>query len=462
MSSKWRTVENLPEKAVSNGLVEADAADSAYRITEVVRWRGCLVALCQSHETTGDARTRDDNQACDREVIKTTTEIQHFEAMAMKCSDCETENPEGAKFCQSCGRELETNVPRRCVSCGRPIPHEALVCQYCGFDYHSQILGAPPPGVDAQTPSPSIKSPDIRRRTEAYTAVGLAVLLVLSNLGWFYATYDDSTRYYDLSQDYDGIQNDYNSLLEDYSAMQEDYNAMRDDYGLLEYYLTVYETFRLDSTAADFYECVREASGILTGESWVLEATTQERVGFAADLSMHDQGKPFWPLQEDLYYNYYGTHSYDDAKTRLEFLLTMAGVAPGDSHVTKIGKILECVCSFVDYSMDMTERFYSPWEILAYRSGDCEDFSILASALFELAGIESAIGFFTDNYDSYHAMVLVNLYDLGPHEFYWYDDLSDLGLSSGPWIMIEPQTTLDYQADASWMEQWDILAAAET
>jgi transglutaminase-like putative cysteine protease len=111
--------------------------------------------------------------------------------------------------------------------------------------------------------------------------------------------------------------------------------------------------------------------------------------------------------------------------------------------------------------MDMTERFYAPWETLAHRSGDCEDFSILTSALFELAGIDSAFGAFTNDYNENHAMVLIHLNDLGPYDYYSYDDLTSLGLSSGRWIIIEPQTTLDYQSDASWMDQWTILVAAD-
>jgi len=36
----------------------------------------------------------------------------------------------------------------------------------------------------------------------------------------------------------------------------------------------------------------------------------------------------------------------------------------------------------------------APIETIARRSGDCDDFAILAAALFEYYGIESAIGFF--------------------------------------------------------------------
>src|SRR5215213_4492464 len=46
----------------------------------------------------------------------------------MTCASCGTENPDGARFCMSCGAALE----RRCPSCGTPAPADARFCMSCG------------------------------------------------------------------------------------------------------------------------------------------------------------------------------------------------------------------------------------------------------------------------------------------------------------------------------------------
>lgn len=47
----------------------------------------------------------------------------------MKCKKCGAENPEGAKFCSSCGSKLEANV---CPKCGTSNPDDARFCSLCG------------------------------------------------------------------------------------------------------------------------------------------------------------------------------------------------------------------------------------------------------------------------------------------------------------------------------------------
>ncbi|MDX6667910.1 MAG: hypothetical protein QOK04_1290, partial [Solirubrobacteraceae bacterium] len=44
------------------------------------------------------------------------------------CASCSSENPQGARFCMSCGAALE----RRCPSCGESAPPEARFCKACG------------------------------------------------------------------------------------------------------------------------------------------------------------------------------------------------------------------------------------------------------------------------------------------------------------------------------------------
>jgi hypothetical protein len=85
--------------------------------------------------------------------------------------------------------------------------------------------------------------------------------------------------------------------------------------------------------------------------------------------------------------------------------------------------------------------------------------TILAATLFEAVGIDSAIGLFKNDYNQYHAMVLIHLEDLGSYGYWYYSDLVSYGLESGKWIEIEPQLPIQHQND-DWLEQWDIIAAA--
>jgi hypothetical protein len=51
---------------------------------------------------------------------------------------------------------------------------------------------------------------------------------------------------------------------------------------------------------------------------------------------------------------------------------------------------------------------------------------------------------------------------LGGYGYYYYSDLTSLGLASGKWIIIEPQMLIQNQDDSSWFSQWIIEVAAET
>src|SRR3954471_23490389 len=82
------------------------------------------------------------------------------------CQSCGTENPASAKFCMSCGAQLE----RRCANCGAAAPPQARFCMECG-------------GALADTPAlaaarPAAQPPEERRQVtvlfadlSGYTAV---------------------------------------------------------------------------------------------------------------------------------------------------------------------------------------------------------------------------------------------------------------------------------------------------
>ncbi|HEY1357224.1 MAG TPA: adenylate/guanylate cyclase domain-containing protein [Thermoleophilaceae bacterium] len=57
----------------------------------------------------------------------------------LACGSCGTENPAGAKFCMSCGTQLE----RACPNCGEPAPPQARFCMSCGTSLEAPAAAAP-------------------------------------------------------------------------------------------------------------------------------------------------------------------------------------------------------------------------------------------------------------------------------------------------------------------------------
>ena len=58
----------------------------------------------------------------------------------MSCPQCHTENPEGAKFCMSCGSPLAL----ACPSCGSDLPAGAKFCMHCGHRIGEEAPAAEP------------------------------------------------------------------------------------------------------------------------------------------------------------------------------------------------------------------------------------------------------------------------------------------------------------------------------
>lgn len=59
----------------------------------------------------------------------------------MKCANCQTENPDSAKFCMSCG----TSLVSRCINCQSELPPNARFCMNCG-----QAIATAAPKDDAR------------------------------------------------------------------------------------------------------------------------------------------------------------------------------------------------------------------------------------------------------------------------------------------------------------------------
>src|SRR5713101_2898598 len=67
----------------------------------------------------------------------------------MKCSQCQQENPPGAKYCVECGNALA----RDCVQCGTRLPSGAKFCPECARPV------APAPTLEARFASPAAYTP---------------------------------------------------------------------------------------------------------------------------------------------------------------------------------------------------------------------------------------------------------------------------------------------------------------
>ena len=71
------------------------------------------------------------------------------------CPQCEFENPEANRFCQSCGVSLSDKV---CCQCGIEIPIEAKVCDNCGAANHTVLWAIISQTKTASTPA---KTPEL-------------------------------------------------------------------------------------------------------------------------------------------------------------------------------------------------------------------------------------------------------------------------------------------------------------
>ncbi len=278
-----------------------------------------------------------------------------------------------------------------------------------------------------------------------------------------------SSQISDLQVDYEDLEaqdeqnrNSLQSLQSSYSTLNSNYNQLSSQYNDLQTSHQVSEALGIGHLLADYYSVVRDSRTDYWESPgwWYFGGGEQDKVDFAADLAKHNLGRIYWPDKEDTYYEFADEYSYTTAARELNEVYNLIGIQPGDSSVEKIKKILSFVDNYIHYESDYNNAFLAPVETLAFKSGDCDDFAILVAALFEKAGIDSAIGFFRSG-DIAHVMVLVHLDNLGSYGYWYYSDLTGNGLSAGKWIKIEAQRTIGNQHDPSWFEQWSIRVAAE-
>ena len=224
--------------------------------------------------------------------------------------------------------------------------------------------------------------------------------------------------------------------------------------------LAIEELLRIGNLLQDYYNEIRKARNL--GQNW-WSYDPQEEVNFASNLAKHGVGAVYWEEYESTYHSQSGSYSYLDAKEKLDkviFIPYTAGVSYEDSDYEKIRKILNFFYFHIHYEHDFNQILRAPAETLGLKSGDCDDWSILASAAFADAGIDSAIMFVkSKDGTQMHAMVLVQSKETLP--LWYYSDLTNYGLPSGRWWIIEPQFTLEEQSQhPEWFTLWDIVAAA--
>lgn len=266
-----------------------------------------------------------------------------------------------------------------------------------------------------------------------------------------------------LNDDIINLETDLESKRASLRSLDQRYDNLQGDYYELELEYRLEKELRIGNSLESYYDNLRDGLGPTGSKNWWYtpsEGEWQTEVDFAANLALHDLWELYWPDYETDYVEAAGENSYETAWNCLTTIYEYLEISSLDTPEEIITKILAFLDEHIHYESEINDVFLAPVETLGFKSGDCDDYTILASALFEIAGIESAIGFFKNEDDDYHAMVLVHLDDLGDYGYWYYDDLTSLGLPEGRWIKIEPQTTISYQND-EWMHQWNILVAAK-
>ncbi|EMR75604.1 transglutaminase-like enzyme, predicted cysteine protease [Thermoplasmatales archaeon SCGC AB-540-F20] len=306
--------------------------------------------------------------------------------------------------------------------------------------------------------------------TEGKKLIAVIILLIIvfsaisvSGFVYFQIQYTKVTENYnDVKDSYDTLHDEYYDLKWDYDDLISQYDELNENYNTLSETFQMYSRLSIDSLMMLTYNEIR--SEIQPNYNpWLGQYYYNKlSVEYGTYVCSHDLARRYWPNIEDDYYDIRGTYLHNDAYDIIAYIIESIGISKYDSNTDRIEKILNFIYDNIEYSEDINDEFLFPVEVLTYRSGDCDDFSILASTLFEYAGIESSIGFFTnESEDTDHCMVLVNLPDLDNYGYWYYDDLTNQELSKGRWIIIEPQATIDMQHEDDLISKWKMIAVAE-
>jgi len=434
------------------------------------------------------------------------------------CPKCGTPQNEGLNFCTNCGyaltqqkqpqpireqtMDLQNSQPQQPP---QPIGQPTEQPQFTPLPVQPQMPQAQQPqavqmpGAAAQPvfqqttfqhqqPQASsqqtgfIAQPPIAKKSNTWLGVSAVVNIVLVAFIILQIAFtplsfsndnEEDERYEELNRKYGKLEIQYNSLQSNISHLQSNYNQLQSNYGNLQWNYDLLESqynssekecqFLHNINVGHLMECcyadIREIyEEQWDGFWWQIIGDDEDVITFAANLAEHDLGRLYWIDANDKYNSLRDQNMPENmnqaALTKLSHVPDYIEIKENDSPVTKVEKILDFVTSWVHYEHDTNEVFLSPIETLTFRSGDCDDSAILVSALFELVGLEAGIVFVTNDEGGKHAMTLLHLDDLGGYGHYYFQDLTDHGFKEGKWILIEPQDTIENQANEGWMEQW--------
>ena len=268
--------------------------------------------------------------------------------------------------------------------------------------------------------------------------------------------------YNQLKDSYNSLESQHSRLTADYSTLSNQFNDLNTKYNALSQITTQYSQLPINHLMELMNNKIREECQPNYNPWWSTYYYDKTSVEYAASVCAHDLGRRYWPTIENDYYKITGTELSNDAHNKIIKLIEIIDVSRQDSAVEKIEKILDFTSTHITYQSDLNDEFLFPTETITFRSGDCDDFSILAATLFEEASIESAIGFFENTSENAaHCMVLVHLPDLGNYGYWYYSNLTSYGLSEGKWIILEPQADISAQRNENLIEKWTINVAAE-
>ena len=94
----------------------------------------------------------------------------------MRCSSCKAENPDGARFCSSCG----TKLPIRCSNCGGLNPPDARFCNACGHTVAIQDAAAQTQPYELDAP-PALSTEEVQFAPEGERKLVTALFVDIIN-----------------------------------------------------------------------------------------------------------------------------------------------------------------------------------------------------------------------------------------------------------------------------------------
>jgi len=294
-------------------------------------------------------------------------------------------------------------------------------------------------------------------------------LLVIALISTSFLFFYERNKNNNLQDDYDNLNSSHNSYEIRYNLSSNSYNNLLKQYDEVhtEYIEYLEDSSKYNKLPIDHFMEL-SFSDIRTQNQphyspWMsIETYDSLSVEYASYICAHDLGRYYWPDIEKNYYDKTGGPLYTAAYERIQTLVEIINISKNFSHVENVKRVLDFTISYITYQDDPNDEFLFPTETLTFRTGDCDDFSILTAAVFEEIGIQSAIGFFENKTDGLlHAMLLLNLDDLGKYEYYSYSNLTSFNLSEGQWIIIEPQLPISRQRDIDFLEKYELLVASE-